>query len=167
MNIIWFNGPSAADFYHINSGFEIGCNFISDRRRVQHVCVYDGEVMSRLKIKDDVQYWTRKNFTTDVFKLVDTNTKYSCSGTMAVQLALNLELKDVYLLGCDWTHTDRSVFDNLYGWRTTLPKKVNNVRLKIIENIAPEINLIHVTDRPPIFAGVNIMSSRAFLDITC
>lgn len=167
MNIVWFNGPSAVNFYHIKPAVEIGCNFISERRAVQHVCVYDGEVINRLKTDSVVQYWTRKNFTTKTFKLVHTDTRYSCSGTMALQLAFNLGLKNVYLLGCDWTHTDRSVFDERYKWRSGLPKKVNNVRIKIVESISAPINLTHVTDRPPIFAGVKTLSSNKFLDIMC
>ena len=164
---VWFNGPSAVDLYHTPPCFEIGCNFISERRSVDHVCAYDGEVMNRLRVTQGVQYWTRRNYTNDTWRMVDTDYKYSCSGTMALQLAVNLGRRDVYLLGCDWTHTDASVFDEQYEWRKQLPKKVNDVRIKMVERLAPMVGLTHVTDRPPIFAGVGTMSTRNFLDVMC
>jgi hypothetical protein len=167
MNIVWFNGPSAADMYHIPQCQEIGCNFISDRRSVQHVCVYDREVINRIKPKAGVSYWTRKHCVDQTFALVQTDYKYSCSGTMAVQLAKNLGWDDLYIIGCDWHLTDRSVFDDRYRWRSSPPRKVNNVRIKIIESLGRDMSITHVSDSPPIFAGIKKISKRDFLDSMC
>lgn len=161
MNIVWFNGPSAAEFYHIPpQSQEIGCNFIEQRRRVDHVCAYDGEVVNRLP-----QGHTRKSMGRPGWQAVMSDISYQCSGTMALVLAVELGWDHLYLVGCDWEITDISVFDQLYTWRPNTPRKLNRPRLSTLAMVAARLRLTAVGS-PRDWPGVNFVSKKDFLAVT-
>ncbi len=162
--LCWFNGPSARQFWDIDPfPIEIGCNFIEQHRAVHHVCAYDQDVIQRTVPRDQVRYWTRKNMATDLYHVVPSEVSYSCSGTMAVRLAVHLGAQHVYVIGCDWEHTDSSVFDGQYTWRSHAPKKFTNARRKTLESTCQEVSLTVVGDRRVPYAGVDTIKPGDFL----
>ena len=149
MNIVWFNGPSAKVLHTIPlQQLEIGCNFIEKHRPVHHVCAYDRQVLEAIKPKADVQYWTRRVMSQPNFKHVEYKHEIFCSGTLAMSLARQLQLDHVYIIGCDWQHTNASVYDNLYTWRNFQPKKNSIPRRKLLERMHTQMPITVVTDRP-------------------
>lgn len=138
MVIVWFNGPSARDHYGIPpQSLEIGCNFILAHRKVHHVCAFDPQVINQIPQFDPaVQYWTRKPYHTDRWQLVDTAHRSLDSGQLAICLAMALGHSDIYVIGCDWGHTNESVFDQHYRFRKKTPEKRSNEHLRALNNLA-------------------------------
>lgn len=164
MNVIWFNGPSARRFLDMPAQtLEIGCNFIERHRQVHHVCAYDRECIQRLPITEGVGYWTRPAMITPQFQLVPNDVKYSCSGTMAIRLACHLGARSIYVIGCDWQHTNDSIYDSSYSWRSGKPRKYTLARRETLVRTAQEIELSLVTDREVSYAGVRTIGTDDFL----
>ena len=158
--IVWFNGPSVKQFYNISPHpLEIGCNFILDNRKVHHVCCYDQQVMKLLQKAPlkDVKYWTRRLFKTLLWNTFNSGVTYKhyknitgfCSGTLALALAVHLGAKKIYLLGCDWSLTNNSVYDKQYVWRRFPPNKTSKDKFQLIELISDltELVIVHNTKR--------------------
>ena len=146
MVTIWFNGPSAADHYGIPpQSLEIGCNHILEHRRVHHVCAFDPQVMNRITQFDpQVQYWTRKHYCNARWCLVETAHAHLDSGGLAICLALALGHHDIYVIGCDWGHTNQSVFDHHYTFRKKAPEKRRNEHLRALNNLARHCDITMV-----------------------
>jgi len=162
--VVWFNGPSASDLHHIaRQPLEIGCNFIEQHRAVDHVCAYDQDVISRLPATTGVSYWTRRNMVTQRFRLVPSEVKYSCSGTMAVRLARHLGARRIYVIGCDWEHTNASIYDSEYSWREHQPRKYTLARRGTMVETARDTELVLITDRGVPYEGVKTVAVRDFL----
>jgi hypothetical protein len=51
-----------------------------------------------------------------------------CSGTLAVRLALQLGFKTIWILGCDWGHSNVSVFADRYRSVSANKYSPNKVR---------------------------------------
>ena len=165
MNIVWFNGPSAKSLHGIPpQALEIGCNFIERHRPVDHVCAYDRQVLEAIRPKQQIQYWTRRAMSHANFRQVEYRHEIFCSGTLALSLARQLELDHTYVIGCDWQHTNASVYDDLYTWRNYQPKKNSIPRGKLLERMHPHMPITMVTDRPWRMA-VDFISTGKFLEI--
>lgn len=166
MNIVWFNGPSATDLHHIPpQQLEIGCNFIQQHRPVHHVCAYDQDVITRVKTQPQVCYWTRRQMVREPFRLTPSDVEYSCSGTMALRLAVHLALKEIYVIGCDWEHTNHSLYDSVYTWRRHLPRKFTIARRKTLEATAQTIRVNIVSERNLPYQGIHTCKPADFLKI--
>ena len=162
MNIVWFNGPSSEALHWIPpQELEIGCNFIQKDRSVHHVCAYDRPVMERISPKPSTQCWTRPAMRSPGWCVLHSAKEYFCSGTMAVGLARELALRDVYVIGCDWDRNNISIYDHLYG-RTRQPKKKSIPRRRYIEQVHRDIGLVFVSDHR-IDMQVDQISHKEFL----
>jgi hypothetical protein len=51
-----------------------------------------------------------------------------CSGTLALRLAMQLNFKTIWVLGCDWGHSDQSVFQDRYRSQSAKKYSANKVR---------------------------------------
>ena len=153
--IVWFNGPSVKQFYNIPPHpLEVGCNFILDHRKVHHVCCYDQPAMKILEKAPlkDVKYWTRRNFKTALWDTFNSGITYKryrnimgfCSGTLALTLAVHLGAKKIYLLGCDWSLTNASVYDKQYTWRRHQPNKTSKDKFQLLEVVSEIVELVIV-----------------------
>ena len=157
---VFWNGPSVKQFYHIPpQPLEIGCNFILDHRLVHHVCAYDMPTINSLgdRTHVDVKYWTRRMYASGVWQIFKSTVNHErhrningyCSGTMALVLALQLGATAIDLLGCDWTITNNSIYDEKYTWRAFPPTKHNKEKFKLFEmlsDIVP-ITVVHAQPR--------------------
>ena len=175
--VVWFNGPSAVDLHHIKTQpLEIGCNFIESRRKVNHVCAYDGPTIKALnekKLTTGVKYWTRKPFQNEPWNLVESklsNGEFKhhtgfCSGTLALSLAIQLGCTEILLLGLDWKETNRSIFDDDYVWRKNHPEKHNLHKLNFLRKISEVADLTVVHKRPKNFGNrIKWINPADFLD---
>ena len=164
--VVWFNGPSACDFYSIPpQSLEIGCNFIERRRPVDHVCAYDGELIRRLVPQSDRGYWTRGAMLSPGWLQVPSDLEPSCSGTLALALAVHLSDQPIYVVGCDWQATDRSVFDAEYTWRPGTPRKVSNPRIKFVHGVMRDRPLRFVHPRPQKGLGFDWIAPGDFYEL--
>ena len=158
--IVWFNGPSVKQFYNIPPHpLEVGCNFILDHRKVHHICCYDQPAMKILEKTpvEGVKYWTRRIFGGPFWTAFKSNINHKkyrnisgyCSGTLALTLAVHLGAKKIYLLGCDWSLTNASVYDKQYKWRKFQPNKTSKDKFQLIELISDltELVIVHNTKR--------------------
>lgn len=162
MNLCWFNGPSARQFLHIpRQSFEIGCNFIEQHRPVDHVCAYDRQCLERIKPRPERQYWTRNALSHPGWKCTDSQHRSFDSGTLAMIVAHTLGLEHIYLIGCDWQHTNASIYDQLYEWRNYQPKKASLPKQKLLERLHSTMSITIVTDRPWRM-GVDFLSPKDF-----
>ena len=164
--IVWFNGPSATDLHHIpRQHTEIGCNFIEQHRSVHHVCAYDSPVLEAIQPKMDVQYWTRAQMVREPFRLTPSDVAYSCSGTMALRLAVHLGLSEIYVIGCDWEHTNHSLYDSAYTWRKYFPRKFTMARRRTLEATAQSLRVNMVSQRGMPYQGTHTVKPADFLEI--
>jgi hypothetical protein len=171
MNVVWFNGPSVRQFLDMpRQPLEIGCNFIEQHRDVDHVCAYDRQVIDRLTkrgLNEQVSYWTRAAMASSSFQTFSSVHQCWDSGTLAVLLAHHLGVASIHILGCDWHHTNDSIFDQRYTWRRHQPKKASLAKYKLLERLHPHMSINVVTDRPWRMA-VNFVSTADFLNaINC
>jgi len=148
MNIVWFNGPSAAQFHHIPAqACEIGCNFIQRVRAVHHVCAFDPQVIAAVDSQvSTAQYWTRPSLGSANWTTPDSTLSAYCSGTLALTLADALGLGHVHVLGCDWGVTNASLFDAAYTWRQTTPAKNNRYKIQLLERLSTRLKITIVAD---------------------
>ena len=157
---VFFNGPSVKQFYNIPpQPLEIGCNFILDHRKVHHVCCYDQPAMQILAKTpvEGVKYWTRRifggpfwnHFKSEIHHKRYRNISGYCSGTLALVLAIHLGAKQIYLLGCDWSLTNDSVYDKKYKWRKFKPNKTSKDKFALLEMISElaELTIVHTNKR--------------------
>lgn len=147
MVIVWFNGPSAREFYSIPpQTVEIGCNYILEHRPVHHVCAFDSQCINSIQIEPGIQYWTRGRFTNSTWQRPDLDREYFCSGTLALAVAESLGHQEIYLVGCDWYLTNSSCFDQRYHWRRYLPNKVSRHKQKYLDALSQRISVTIVRD---------------------
>jgi len=162
--IVWFNGPSARDLHHIAAQpLEIGCNFIERHRPVHHVCAYDRECIQAINQRTGVRYWTRHPMRSESWPAPESRYQPFDSGTLAVVVAHQLRVNGIHIIGCDWQHTNESVFDSEYTWRNYQPKKASLPKQKLLERIHLSVPITIVTDRPWRMA-VNFQSSKDYLE---
>jgi len=151
MTIVWFNGPSQ-DLL-VNSlppqELEIGCNYIQYKRPVHYVCAYDKHVIDRVKIDPSIEYFTRAEFAfLPTWKpVVDPLLTNTNSGIMALLLATHSSPEPIFLIGCDWGLTDKSVFK----YNNIGDRKYTNTMILLVEKIAKRnpIFVVH-THQPDI-----------------
>lgn len=113
---------------------EIGCNYFTDLRKVDHICAYDPHTAERITPQPNTTYWTRNGHKRPGWDEVCCPIVYNPqdSGTMAIMLAIQLGHKKIYVFGCGWGEDDRSLFDDRYTHRG-VPKKCNNGKMKLIQ----------------------------------
>jgi hypothetical protein len=83
---------------------------------------------------------------------------------MAIRLACHLAVERIYVIGCDWEHTNASIYDSAYTWRHQLPRKYTLARRETLVKTARETELVLVSDRRVPYAGVRSMSVKDFLE---
>jgi len=163
--VVWFNGPSARQFWHIpRQSLEIGCNFIEQHRDVDHVCAYDRQCIERIQQRPGVKYWTRHAMRTVSWSAPESQHQPFDSGTLAVVLAHQLGVKSIHIMGCDWQHTNESVFDSAYTWRNYQPRKASLPKQKLLERIHMSTRVCVVTSRPWRMA-VDFISPKDYWDL--
>ena len=145
MNIVWFNGPSAEFWLQTlhKQQVEIGCNYIYQDRRVDHVCVYDHQMLPLIK-DGPHKLWCRNGIKDPRYEEVNYTARQQPhnSGAMAIRLAINLKLDHVFVLGCDWGITNKSRYD--YGPRNSELKYTNSQK-RLIERCQDEIDMTFIT----------------------
>ncbi len=167
--MVWFNGPSVRQFLDIpRQPLEIGCNFIEQHRSVDHVCAYDRQCVALIEPQEGVQYWTRRACERDHFRYHRSDINYYDSGTLALNVAMNLIRTPVYVLGCDWGESNGSIYDEQYTWRDHQPGKQTNAKMKLIEQINRRVQLIFVHERSKGYFGNDVawMTPERFLQLT-
>ena len=131
--IVWFNGPSRDSYLNIEKKYtEFGCNHIRRHRAVDHVCVYDPITIPYVNVEPNVKYWTRNGHSEfEHFKQVwyAIINQPQNSGVMAVRCALNLGYKKIYIIGCDWGITNKSV----YQYKRQSELKYSNSQCRLLE----------------------------------
>ena len=173
---VFFNGPSVQRFYHIRpQPMEIGCNFILDHRPVHHVCAYDQPTINSIGADTlpGVRYWTRRTYAAGAWRTFQSTITHKrhhhvmgyCSGTMAMVLALQLGATAITLLGCDWTITNNSIYDNKYTWRAFPPTKHNKEKFKLFAMLSELVPVTVVHDTPREILGEHVIwkSSKDYL----
>jgi len=164
---VWWNGPSVKQFYNIApQPMEIGCNFIQDHRHVHHVCAYDQPTIKSIggDTRPDVQYWTRRMYQQGPWRTFRSTVSHKrqrhiagyCSGTMALVLAIQQGVAEIDLLGCDWTITNDSVYDDKYTWRKYAPTKHNREKFNLFEMLSELVAITVVHDQPRAVLGPHV-----------
>jgi hypothetical protein len=126
--LIWFNGPSQADWLHLPAyPLEIGCNYFADVRPVHHICCFDDRMKSAIIKKPGINYWCRNGHSGNGWNEVTypMTEEPQNSGLMAVKLAIDLGCARIRIVGCDWGRYDYSVFESRY-LNATPGKKYDN-----------------------------------------
>ena len=149
--IIWFNGPSRNALLDLPHHFtEIGCNYILQDRRVDHVVAYDARVVNTVPATEGVQRWsTRSGGFTDWPRgwrevRMPTYRRPEQSGTLAVALADQLRFRRLWILGCDWGINTKTIYD--YGCGRSARKHTNSQK-RLMEHWAQRLDIHVVADR--------------------
>jgi len=163
MIIIWFNGPSRQkliDKFPIQST-EIGCNFIRQDRAVQHVCIFDRSLWSKITHDDGVKYYTHPAWQKTPWHTASHPfAEAANSGMLAVMVAYRLSTDPIYILGCDWGLTKQSVYE--YSRKEQI--KYGNLTKKSLNTINKERDIFVVHDSRP-DVDQNIITTDKFLDL--
>ena len=134
-SLIFFNSPSLLPKLPKipKSPIEIGCNYFAELRSVHHICAYDPQTARRIPIQPGITYWTRNGHRKDDWREVCSTAVHSPqdSGTMAIMLAINLGIQEMYILGCGWAGETVSLFDTHYGLSNGARKGTNH-RIQLI-----------------------------------
>ena len=150
--LVWFNGPSALNLHTIipPQPQEIGCNYIRQHRLVNRVVVFDRALRPTIAIEPGVEYygcngqrelptWQEVHYTT-----LD---QPHNSGLLAVKLAMNLKFSTIYILGCDWGHSNQSIFDAQYKNTQPIDKMTNSAK-QLLERWNRQHSIVLVGDNP-------------------
>lgn len=151
MTIVWFNGPSQDPLISVlpKRHFEIGCNFIQQIRSVDAVCVYDLEIMDKIKLQDSITYYTRPEGQRAGYTVIDDSVLNSTnSGLLALWVAVNHTQDPIYIIGCDWGITDKSCQDIFYGKNYSTRKYTNSIKRKVKQILGDRLCCV-VTDFDP------------------
>tara|TARA_R100001594_G_scaffold135249_1_gene176854 strand:- start:293 stop:799 length:507 start_codon:yes stop_codon:yes gene_type:complete len=168
MNIVWFNGHSAKTFLHTlpKQQLEIGCNYIYKDRAVDHVCVYDWQMFKNIK-SGPYKLWCRNGQKDPRFQEVIYSAKDQphSSGVMALRLAINLNLNHVYVIGCDWGISSKSIYD--YDTRNSELKYTNSQK-RLVERMSKEIDITFIAaTAKPIDIACHQISPDKLLSYLC
>tara|TARA_B100000214_G_scaffold363608_1_gene329293 strand:- start:407 stop:934 length:528 start_codon:yes stop_codon:yes gene_type:complete len=155
--IVWLNGPSRQSLIKTlpQQEIEVGCNYIRQDRKVDHVVCFDHQMMRALKQEEGVKYWTR-NYYANIppFRglwnsVVSNNIDPQNSGVLAIQLAHNISKGNIYIIGLDWGITKETSYDysNIRKERR-LPKHTNHC-IKHLKAFNKMNNIFVVHDSKP------------------
>ena len=72
-------------------------------------------------------------------------------------LALQLGATAITLLGCDWTITNNSVYDERYTWRAFPPTKHNKEKFKLFAMLSELVPVTVVHDTPREILGEHVI----------
>ena len=165
--VVWFNGPSA-DHLLVTlppQDLEIGCNYIQFARPIHMVCAFDVAVVKRIKRDPSIEYYTRPDAQHTGWNILnDMQLNGTNSGLMAVYLAMQKSMEPIYILGCDWGLTDRSVQDPMYGKSYTTRKYTNSIKRKL-STLTQSRRCYVVNDCVP-DVDVPVITTTDFLAIT-
>ena len=160
--IVWFNGPSQKELLHIPiQTDEIGCNYIRQIRKVNHVVCYDAEVVNNIEIEDGVNYYTRVHWASlPIWKPIANSYGTGInSGLLAIILAQNISKETIYVIGCDWGVQKQSVFTYAKGSKL---RKYNNGMRDVMFELAKQSPIVVVNDNVP-DVKVPVISKFEFL----
>ena len=146
--LVFFNGPSLLTHMDLPKRFtEIGCNHIeSIRPTVDHVVCYDPEMRGQIAQSQGKAYWCKNGNRSDTwgeicYAMTDAP---HCSGTLALQLAMQLKFTTIWVLGCDWGHSDQSVFADRY--RSQSAKKYSPSKVRQMDRWIKDRDIRIVSD---------------------
>ena len=151
LSIVFFNNPAVIDQAQSlpKKHTEIGCNYFTNIRKVDHICSYDPHTANQIHQIPQVQYWTRNGHRNKLWNEVCCPIVYNPqdSGTLAIMLAIQLGHKDIYILGCGWGKTNQSIFDQYYTHNKDV-QKMNNAKTKLLQRYQKDfkINLCFVCE---------------------
>ena len=157
--IVWLNGPSRQPLIKTlpQQNIEVGCNYIRQDRKVNHVVCFDQQMIKALKQQEGVKYWTRPYYGSigGPWQSIkeSLNIHPQNSGVLAIQLAYNLSKDNIYIIGLDWGITKETSYDysNIRKERR-LPKHTNhcikhletfnktNNNIFVVHNNKPDVN---------------------------
>lgn len=146
--LVFFNGPSLNHYLSLPKRFtEIGCNYIeSIRPSVDHIVCYDPEMRLKIPQTPGKRYWCKNGHRNATwgeicYEMIDTP---QCSGTLAVRLALQLGFSTIWVLGCDWGHSDQSVFQDRYQSQSA--RKYSNSKVRQMDRWMRDRDIRIVSD---------------------
>jgi hypothetical protein len=164
--VIWFNGPSQKDLVETlpRQQIEIGCNYIEKFRPVDAVAAFDIGVVEKIKMKENVQYYTRSDSQMPNWNIiVNQIVSGGNSGVLACWVAVEKYPKQpVYILGCDWGINDNSSFDYIY--KTGPKTKYTTHSKKKIENLFKNWEVYVVHDGNP-DVSLPVIKKDSFLQL--
>ena len=161
--IVWFNGPSADELLVTlpPQNLEIGCNYIQFTRPIHMVCAFDIDIVKNIKRDPSIEYYTRPDAQHMGWNILnDTQLNSTNSGLMAVYLAMQKSTEPIYILGCDWGLTDRSIQDAMYG-KGPQRKYTNSIKNKLT-TITQGRRCYVVNDRQ-VDVSIPVISKKIFL----
>lgn len=159
--IVWFNGRSQEPLVRTlpTQSIEIGCNHIERVRPVNAVAAFDIDVVKRLPLNPDTQYFTRVDARIPQWQTVDNQIVSGAnSGILALWVARNcFAVEPVYIIGCDWGISDDSVFDSIYGQgprrkytnhgRRKMSRLMHKRQAYIVHNQQPDVPLPVISEQ--------------------
>lgn len=165
INAVWFNGPSSEKLINIlpPQDVEIGCNYIQTRRPVHYVCAYDKPIVDSIQRDPSIGYYTRREYAHLPYwkPVTDPLVSGINSGLLAVIVATHMNMKPIYIIGCDWGLNEQSVF--IYE-RQSLRKYSNSMK-NVLSKLADRNPIYVVNDRVP-DVDVPVITTLDFLTIT-
>lgn len=160
--IIWFNGPSSREFLAMPKVLpEIGCNYIYRVRAVDHVVCYDWEMLKSVPA-GPYQRWCRNGVKHPDFQEITyvMTEQPQQSGLLALHLAIKLGYEQVYVLGCDWGVSNKSIFE--YDGKHPAPIKYSNSAKRVMNTLSQRI-AIKIVHRSTPDVNVPLLSADRFL----
>ena len=161
--IIWFNGPSADELLVTlpPQNLEIGCNYIQFARPIHMVCAFDVDIVNSIKRDPSIEYYTRPDAQHPGWNILnDLQLNGTNSGLMAVYLAMQKSMEPIYILGCDWGLTDRSIQDPMYG-KGQQRKYTNSMKNKL--KTITQGRRCYVVNDQQVDVSIPVISKKVFL----
>ena len=167
MATIIFNSPSVETLLDQRlPGPVIGCNWMFQRRRLDHCVVFDWQTRDQIdrfrQLHQNTQFWASNGRGLPGWSVVGypMSEQATNSGTCALWLAHNLGLRSVWVIGCGWGVSDRSLFD--YGTRNS-QIKYSNSQKRLVERLQKPMRITFVTDHTLDVPGPQI-TTQQFLE---
>jgi len=173
--IVWLNGPSRQPLIKTlpQQNIEVGCNYIRNDRKVNHVVCFDQPMMKALTIEPVVTYWTRGYYAKpnmwNTVKNIEGRFRVEAqnSGILAIQLAHNLtdrKKDNIYIIGCDWGLSNDTAYDySSVRGKNKYPLKHSNHCIKHLYYMNKTDNNIFIVhnDKPDV--TIPIITIKDFL----
>lgn len=154
--IVWFSGVSGTNLWDVvphHHHVEYACNHFNEFRSVDHIIAYDRQIIAQTQPDASIEYWTQPKWASQTWQAVPHHTpttQISDSGQLAIHLAHTHDHHTIYVIGCDWGVTDRSVQDQFYGFRGWQPPKYTPTKQRWLDTCqyVNKIVWVHLERQP-------------------
>ena len=167
--IVFFNGPSVRHYLslYLDNHVKIGCNWMFERTPLNHCVCLDWRMQDNIDeaypdLVQSTRFWCQNGFQRPGWQPISypMTEQPQNSGMLALTLAVQLQPREIWVVGCDWGLNNLSLFD--YGDRNSEHKYTNDSR-HLMRTLSERVP-IRVVHSKAVDVPVPIVSPEQFRD---